>query len=198
MSAPTSRPPGRPRGSRGDRQLASDSSTQTADAPTPFSQASPEARRLAAAILEVLAGTQMPSEAARSLGLSLARYYQLELRAVAGLVAGCEGRRRGRGSPPGDGIADLRRECERLRRECARQQALVRAARRTVGLVPPPPPAELPKKRRRPTARALKMAALLRPDAANAPAPAAEEVTSATTIDPAETATAGPTGNPGE
>jgi len=198
MSAPTSRAPGRPRGSRGDRQLASDSSTQTADAPTPFSQASPEARRLAAAILEVLAGTQMPSEAARALGISLARYYQLELRAVAGLVAGCEGRRRGRNSSTGDGIADLRRECERLRRDCARQQALVRAARRTVGLVPPPPPAEEPKKRRRPTARALKMAALLRPDAADAPTPPAEEEPSTAANVPTETATAGPSGNPGE
>lgn len=138
----------------------------------PFSKASPEARRLAAAILEVLAGTQTPGEAARSLGLSLARYYQLELRAVAGLVAACEGRRRGRGHSPGTDLAALRHECERLRRECARQQALVRATRRTVGLTPAVPETPAPgsrKRKRRPTARALKMAALLQPQEDESP-----------------------------
>lgn len=135
-----------------------------APAGSPFPSASPEARRLAAAILEVLAGSQLPSEAARSLGLSVARYYQLELRAVAGLLGACERRPRGRGHGPGEGVAALQHECDRLRRECARQQALVRAARRTVGLATPapaPPAAPGRKRGRRPTARALKMAALL-------------------------------------
>jgi hypothetical protein len=138
----------------------------------PFPGASPEARRLAAAILEVLAGTQTPAEAASSLGLSQARYYQVELRAVVGLVAACEGRRRGRGLSPGNDLAALRHECERLRRECARQQALVRATRRSVGLTPevPETPAEGSRPRqRRPTARALKMAALLRPQENDSP-----------------------------
>jgi len=129
--------------------------------------------------LEVLAGAQTPTEAARSLGLSLARYYQLETRALAGLVVACEDRRRkGRGRAGGE-LAALRRECEQLRRECARQQALARATRRTAGLAPPPPaPATTsaaPKRRkRRPTARALKMAALLQAagnDAGAAPTP---------------------------
>jgi hypothetical protein len=135
-----------------------------AAAGSPFPGASPEARRLAAAILEVLAGSQLPSEAARSLGLSVARYYQLEVRAVAGLLAACERRPGGRGRGPREGVAALQQECDRLRRECARQQALVRAARRTVGLATPAPtpPATSGRKRgRRPTARALKMAALL-------------------------------------
>jgi hypothetical protein len=128
-------------------------------------EASADARGLAAAILEVLAGLQTPSGAARGLGLSLARYYQLETRALAGLVAACESRRRGR--QPGSELAELRRECERLRRECARQQALVRATRRTVGLAEPPtaaPPdaGARPRRRRRPTARALKVVARLR------------------------------------
>src|SRR5262245_34880168 len=114
MNAPTPRPrPGRPRPAAG----AAPPATEPEPA-APFPGASAEARRLAAAILEVLAGTQLPSEAARGLGLSLARYYQLELRAVAGLVAACE-RRRGGPAPAGD-LAALRRECERLRRECAR------------------------------------------------------------------------------
>jgi hypothetical protein len=144
-------------------------------------EASREARRLAAAILEVLTGFQTPSEAARGLGLSLARYYQVEVRALDGLVRACEPRR-GRGRQPGNELTDLRRECERLRRECARQQALVRATRRTVGLAEPPaaPAAEARprRRRRRPTARALKVVAQLRaatganPPAEAVPAPA--------------------------
>jgi hypothetical protein len=134
----------------------------------PFPEASREARKLAAAILEVLAGARAPGEAARVLGVSLARYYQLEVRAVAGLVAACEDRRRrGRGRAGGE-LTALRRECEQLRRDCARQQALVRAARRTVGLAAPapatPPPGGGKRRPRRPTARALKMAALLQQD----------------------------------
>jgi hypothetical protein len=138
-----------------------------------------EARQLAATILEVLAGAQSPGEAARALGISVARYYQLEVRAVAGLVAACEDRRRkGRGQAPGSELAALRRECAQLRRECARQQALARATRRTVGLTaapaPPPPPEGTPKRRkRRPIARALKMAALLHDDSSVQDEPAA-------------------------
>jgi hypothetical protein len=133
----------------------------------PFAAASREARQLAAVILEVLAGAQSPSEAGRALGISVARYYQLEVRALAGLLAACEDRRRkGRGPLPGGELAALRRECAQLRRECARQQALVRATRRTVGLSAAPAPtpaaeAPAPRRKRRPTARALKMAALL-------------------------------------
>jgi hypothetical protein len=139
-----------------------------ASASSTFPEASPEARKLAAAVLEVLAGAQAPAEAARTVGVSLARYYQLEVRAVAGLVAACEDRRRRKGGPRSGGeLAALRRECEHLRREVARQQALARATRRTMGFnseAAPVTPAETkPKQRRkrRPTARALKMASLL-------------------------------------
>src|SRR5262245_62256655 len=114
--SPASRRPraGRPpAGAGGPAAGAAPAAPEPAPAASPFPEASPEARRLAAAILEVLAGTQLPSEAARGLGLSLARYYQLELRAVAGLVAACEGRRRGRGLAPGHDLAALRRECDR-------------------------------------------------------------------------------------
>src|SRR6516165_9468766 len=97
-------------------------------------EASQLARRLAAAILEVLAGLRGPAEAAQVLGISLARYYQVERRALDGLLAGCEPRRRGAGQRGPSELATLRQECSRLRRECARQQALVRAAQRTVGL----------------------------------------------------------------
>jgi hypothetical protein len=133
--------------------------------------ASREAKLLAAAILEVLAGSLGPSEAARSLGISLARYYQLESRALAGLVSSCESRRRGKGRPRNE-LTALQRECEQLRRECARQQALMRATRRTVGLTAPsmaPVPDVSRKRRRRPTARALKMAAMLQEEVREVP-----------------------------
>src|SRR5438477_8881944 len=55
-----------------------------------------EARRLAAAILEVLAGARTPTEAATSLGLSVPRYYQVESRALEGLLAACAPRPKGR------------------------------------------------------------------------------------------------------
>src|SRR4051812_11952375 len=101
--APT---PRRPRRAAAQEAAAVTPAPAPEPAAAPFSEASPEARRLAATILEVLPGTLRPTEAARALGLSLARYYQLELRAVAGLVAACAARRRGH-APRGD-LADLR------------------------------------------------------------------------------------------
>ena len=46
-----------------------------------------EAQRLAATILEVLGGMRSPPEAAQTLSISLPRYYQLEARALEGLLA---------------------------------------------------------------------------------------------------------------
>ena len=54
-----------------------------------------EAKRLAAAILEVLAGVRTPAEAAQALSIPLPRYYHLEVRALHGLLTGCEPRPRG-------------------------------------------------------------------------------------------------------
>jgi hypothetical protein len=129
--------------------------------------ASAEAKRVAAAILEVLAGARTPTEAAQTLGLSLPRYYLLESRALHGILVSCEPRSLGRGPSPESALAALRRECDQLRRECTRQQALVRAAQRTIGLAPPTPTARVSdrngkkRRRRRPTARALRAAARL-------------------------------------
>ncbi len=122
-----------------------------------------EARRLAAAVLEVLAGARTPGEAATALGLSLPRYYQLEQRAVRGLVAALEPQPRGRRPDPGHEAEALRRETVRLRRELGRQQALVRTAQRAIGLPPPTAPTRPggKKPRRRKVARALRLAAQL-------------------------------------
>ena len=143
--------------------------------------ASPEARKRAAAILEVLAGTRTPTAAAEALGVSLPRYYLLEVQALHGMLVACEPRTIGRTASPESALAALRRECEQLRRDCARQQALVRAAQRTIGLPPPTPakPESNGKKRRRqrrPTVRALRAVARLQPPAAEtAAAPLAAE-----------------------
>ncbi len=129
--------------------------------------ASTEAKRLAAAILEVLAGARTPTEAAQVLELSLPRYYLLESRALQGMLVACEPRSLGRAPSSESALAALRRECEQLRRECGRHQALVRAAQRTIGLASPSPAARgterngKKRRRRRPMARALKAAARL-------------------------------------
>jgi hypothetical protein len=88
--------------------------------------------------LEVLAGVLRPSEAARALGTSVPRYYQLERRALVGLVTACEPAPRGPRMNLTRQLAVLERENRRLKRECDRQQALVRMAERSLGLAVPP------------------------------------------------------------
>jgi len=123
-----------------------------------------EARRLAAAILEVLAGARTPAEAALALGLSLPRYYHVEGQALRGLLAACEPKPPGRVPDPKSEVTALRQQNQRLTRELARQQALVRMGQRAVGLAAPAPaaastPGKKTRKRRR--ARALGVAARL-------------------------------------
>jgi hypothetical protein len=141
---------------------------------------SSEANGQAVVILEVLAGVKTPTQAAAELGLSLPRYYQLETRALEGLVAALEPRPKGKQPLPANQIAALQRELEQARRACARQQALARVAQRTlaVKLAPRPkakvtsaPAAEdkssaardrAGRRRRRPAVRALKAVQALR------------------------------------
>lgn len=165
----------------------------SASAP-PAAPGSVQARRQAAAILEVLAGVRRPSEAAQALETSLPRYYLLERRALAGLLAACEPPPRGPQPDPSRRLTALERENQRLRRECDRQQALVRAAERSLGLalaVPRPPakasdakPGGNGRKRRarRPSVRALKAARMLQA-VETTPAP---EATAAETTTPAK------------
>jgi hypothetical protein len=136
-------------------------------------EVSRETRRQAAAILEVLAGVRTPTEAAEALGMSLPRYYQVESRALRGLVAACAPRPKGRQPSEARAVASQKREIERWRREAGRQQALARAAQRAVGLAPPAPAKATGKRiRRRRVARALHVAAALRrEDAMVVPSP---------------------------
>ena len=144
--------------------------------PAPAGGTSP-ARRQAAAILEVLAGVRRPCEAAQALGTSLPRYYQLERRALSGLLSACEPAPRGPRVDIARQMATLERENRQLKRECDRQQALVRMAERSLGLSPPAP-AKAPaqgreepgqegskrRRKRRASVRALQVARGLRTD----------------------------------
>lgn len=145
-----------------------------------------DANRLAMAILEVLAGLRTPGEAAEALAISLPRYYQLETRALEALVSACEPKPKGKQPSLEGKIAALQREVERAQRACARQQALVRVAQRSVGLkvnTSSVSKSDKPGKRqrkRRPTVRALKAVETLRkgtpPDDAATVQPLATDV----------------------
>ena len=134
-----------------------------------------EAKRLAAVVLDVLAGSRSPPQAAETLGVSLPRYYQLEARAVGGLLEACETRPRGRRPEAEAELAGVRKELGRLKRELARYQSLVRLTQRTVG-VAPPTPAKPGKRKRKPVVRALRRAEQLRQGAGAGTEPAGEGV----------------------
>lgn len=146
--------------------------------PHRFQGGTSEANRIAVAILEVLAGSRSPAEAATALKVSLPRYYILETRALEGLVTACEPKPLGKQPSLETRIAALEKELQQVRRECARQQALVRVAQRSVGLPAaeaqkgkaPAPRDRRGRKRRRPTVRALKAADTLKNRLASAEA----------------------------
>jgi hypothetical protein len=143
-------------------------------------ESSKEAKRLAAVILEVLAGLRSPPQAATALQLSLPRYYQLEARALQGMLKACEPKPKGRQANPATGMAALQRQNEQLQRDLGRQQSLVRLAQRAIGLNAPPAP--VPKasgkkaRKRKPVVRALSMASRLKQEADAAEAPSASDV----------------------
>jgi hypothetical protein len=131
--------------------------------------ASRDAKRLAAVVLEVLAGARTPPNAAAALGISLPTYYIAEKRALNGLVTACE---------PTDTtdrsleveLHNLKKEKACLERECARHQALARASQRSIGLLPAAEPKpEKGKKRKPPRVRALAAVRKLQEDTAPMP-----------------------------
>src|SRR5260370_26392773 len=113
--------------------------------------------------MAVLADSRASSEDALALGEALPRYFQVETRALRGLLEACEPRPRGRGPSIAKEVTGLRQENQRLQRDMMRQQALVRAAQRSVGLTPPTPtPSKSGKKiRKRRVARPLHLATRL-------------------------------------
>lgn len=145
--------------------------------PHGFQGGSSEANRFAVVILEVLAGGRSPGEAAKALGVTPPRYYQLETRALEGLVAALEPRPTGKQPSLERRVIQLEKALGEARRESLRQQALVRAAQRSLGIKPPAPVENKPdkdkagRKQRRPSVRALRAARRLARDTR----PAAEE-----------------------
>ena len=133
---------------------------------------STDAKRLAAGILDILAGLRTTSDGAAALGISLPRYYVLETRVVQAIVNACEPLPRGRQRTPQDKINELEAANDKLRREVSRLQAVMRAAQRSIGL-PSSPPSQAKakagnsgkakaKRKRKQTPRAQKMIAALR------------------------------------
>jgi hypothetical protein len=124
---------------------------------------SDRAKLHAAVILEVLAGVRGTQEASEAMGVSPNRYYQLEARALSGMLQALEPLPRGRKTGPEAEMAKLQTENQRLSREVTRLTSLVRVARRSLGI-------EMTAKRkekatprgRKPSHRGKKVVALLR------------------------------------
>lgn len=149
-------------------------------------EASKDAKRLAAVVLEVLAGLRTPSQAATAIGLSQAGYYQLEARALRGLLEACVPKPKGRQPRLGGDLAKLQQQNERLQRDLTRQQSLVRVTQRSIGLSSPPTaPAKSATgkkaRKRRPVVRALSLAKRLKQEAAEPTASAVAEAPTALT-----------------
>jgi len=147
-------------------------------------QLSPEYRRQAACVLEVLAGLRSPEQAAEALQISLPTYYNLETRALRGLIHGCSP------SPPGrtmcllKQIRSLEEKSTALEQQVSRYQALLRNARRSAGLLPPPlqqkPKPGAKRRSKRPAIRALRAIETLQrsDEVVPSPAPVDEAATS--------------------
>ena len=113
-----------------------------------------------------MAGIRTPTDAAAALAITMQRYYILEKRALEGMVGACEPRPKGPSHRPDKEVERLRLEVARLQQDVARNQALARAAQRTIGLAPPVKPVAgkgnasgkgNKHRRRRPVVRALKV-----------------------------------------
>jgi hypothetical protein len=150
-----------------------------------------EAQRLAATILEVLGGMRSPPEAAQTLSISLPRYYQLEARALEGLLAALAPRPLGKQPSLENRVKQLEKQLETAHRQCARQEALVRVTQRALGLpVAPPSKAATAqggrpgRKKRQPVVRALKAARTLHAQASAVVAPEVAGDSDAATVQP--------------
>ena len=93
-----------------------------------------QARERGAIVLEVLAGAMQVQEASERLSINPPAYYNLETRAVQGLIQACEPRGKGPGENLRKKIRDLEQEITHLEREARRYQSLTRAAQKAIGL----------------------------------------------------------------
>jgi len=153
-----------------------------------LTQVTPESRRQAACVLEVLAGLRTPEQAAEAMGLTLQSYYNVETRALRGLIHGCTPTPPGRTMVLLKQVRGLETKCAELQRQVGRYQALLRNAQRSVGLlaVAQQPPGKTPgKRKRRPVARALRSIEVLQRGDATGPAACVEPVGNAAGSSPA-------------
>jgi hypothetical protein len=142
-------------------------------------QVEPSARREAAAVLEVLAGVRTPQQAAEALEVSLPTYFNLETRALRGLMIACSHNPRGRQRSLAPQLREANTRLANLERQVQRYQALLRTAQRTVGLSPTVEPARGVKgkgRRKKPMVRALRVIELLKqPDGSEPGSPVLSE-----------------------
>lgn len=110
---------------------------------------SKDALKQAAAILSTLSGLRSPTESSEEMGVSLNRYYQLETRALQGMIQALEKRPRGRHRTPEGEVKRLTEEKARLEHDLLRHQALLRTAQRSFGLEPTHPKKAGVRRRRR-------------------------------------------------
>jgi hypothetical protein len=104
----------------------------------PVITGSDQAKRQAAVILEVVSGTRGAQEGSEVLGISSMRYYQLEERALQGMVTALEPRAKGPRVPsPEETLRRVEKERERMKREVGRLQTLLRMVRKSVHLQEP-------------------------------------------------------------
>lgn len=89
-----------------------------------------ESRRQAAVVLEVLAGLRSPEEAAEALAISAPTYYNLETRALRGLVHGCTPEPPGRKMALEKQLREARDEHRALQQQLQRYRALLRTTQR--------------------------------------------------------------------
>lgn len=89
-----------------------------------------ESRRQAAVVLEVLAGLRSPEEAAEALGVSAPTYYNLETRALRGLVHGCTPDPPGRKMALEKRLREMASEKRGLEQQVQRYRALLRSTQR--------------------------------------------------------------------
>jgi hypothetical protein len=132
-----------------------------------LAQLTPDARKHAACVLEVLAGLRSPEQAAEALAISLPTYFNLETRALRGLVHGCTPTPPGRTMVLLKQVRGLESKCAALEKQVGRYQALLRNAQRCAGLLtlPAQPKGKVPGKRKhRPVVRALRPIEVLQRD----------------------------------
>jgi hypothetical protein len=174
--------------------------------------ATPQAKTTAAVVLEGLSGLRSAPEAARALGVTVARYYTLEAQAVAGLLSACEP------APPGPApgqtgereMARLRQEKRRQDQELTRLRAVLRTTQRSLGIQPvatspsasgtgAPGKGGKSRRARRPVVRAMTVVRRLLATGADAPGSAsqttAEGATAAVSTKPVTVST--PSSGPG-